>query len=612
MASRIGATMGPNAEDLEKLSSLFATGQLSQLKIEISSALEKYPSSAILYNMEGAVAASNGDSKKAITSYSKAIQLQPDYYKAMDNCGKLFFENGQFEKAQKLFQRSILIHPENENALLGLALISAQEDRLSDAINYYLEIIRLSPSHERALHDIGAIYLMEGDYDTATRYLETLHNISSKSISGLVNYATALSAIGQTNRAVKLYHEAVEMGAEVEECCYSICVSLERTNQLTQLTSFLTKECVDQFKDSSHWHLSFATLKYRERDFKGAISLLKKVDLEVLSMTRQRTFYSIYGRCAVELNLSDLAMTNFDCMNSITLNQDKKRYLDRSRRLKLVHESSKSWVKIPFGSQFLQNQLSEKDKPIFMVGFPRSGTTLLDTFLRGFNDVDVFEEKPFVSGLVEEALALNLLPARRPLSAIKGEHLRKKYWSILQKDVNERSLSKFVVDKLPLNLPYVPLLHHVFERPKFIVSLRHPLDCILSCYFQDFESNAGMIRTVDLNDTAALYAETMGAWLECKRTMDLNFIYVRYEDLILNKNLELIKVAEFLGVKQDVESLDNVGLALQRDIVNTPSYRQISQPIYRKAINRWKSYTKHLGDCVEIIAPIAHELGYDI
>ena len=80
--------MEPNAEHLEKLKSLFATGQLSQLKIEISSALEKYPSSAILYNMGGAVAASNGDPKKAIASYSKAIQLQPDYYKAMDNCGK--------------------------------------------------------------------------------------------------------------------------------------------------------------------------------------------------------------------------------------------------------------------------------------------------------------------------------------------------------------------------------------------------------------------------------------------------------------------------------------------------------------------------------------------
>ena len=604
--------MEPNAEHLEKLKSLFATGQLSQLKIEISSALEKYPSSAILYNMGGAVAASNGDPKKAIASYSKAIQLQPDYYKAMDNCGKLYFENGQFEKAQELFQRSISIHPENENALLGLALISAQENRISDAINYYLKIIKLSPSHERALHDLGAIYLIEGDYDAATRYLENLYNISSKSISGLVNYATALSATGQTDRAIKLYHEAVKMGAEVEECCYSICVSLERTNQLTKLASFLTKECVDQFKGSNHWHLSFATLKYRERDFKGAICLLKKVDLEGLNMTRQRTFHSIYGRCAVELNLSDLAMTNFDCMNRITQKQDKKRYLDQSRRLKLVHESSKSWIKIPFGSRFLQNQLLEKDKPIFMVGFPRSGTTLLDTFLRGFNDVEVFEEKPFVSGLVEEVLALNLLPAKRPLSAIKAEHLRKKYWSIVQQDINERSLPKFVLDKLPLNLAYVPLLNHVFERPKFIVSLRHPLDCILSCYFQDFESNAGMIHTTDLNDTAAFYAETMGAWLECKKTMDLNFIYVRYEDLILNKNLELIKVAEFLGVEQDVESLDNVGLALQRDIVNTPSYRQISQPIYRNAINRWKSYTKHLGNCVKIIAPIAHELGYDI
>ena len=75
MAHRIGAKMGPNAEDLEKLKLLFATGQLSQLETEIRSALEKYPSSAILYNMQGAVAASNGDSKKAIASYSKAIQL---------------------------------------------------------------------------------------------------------------------------------------------------------------------------------------------------------------------------------------------------------------------------------------------------------------------------------------------------------------------------------------------------------------------------------------------------------------------------------------------------------------------------------------------------------
>ena len=246
-----------------------------------------------------------------------------------------------------------------------------------------------------------------------------------------------------------------------------------------------------------------------------------------------------------------------------------------------------------------------------MIGFPRSGTTLLEQILNSHPDVQTLEEKDTVATLLKSFLAMggDAEQTLVELDAAQIEQLRRDYFNRVALYINLRPDAR-LVDKMPLNTAYVPLLKRVFPNAKFILSIRHPCDVCLSCFMQNFAVNEGMAGFFTLEDTARVYDLVMGAWLKYVQTLSLDYWQLRYEDLIEDVEGRTRQLLAFIGVPWNDVVLRHTEHAQQRGNIRTPSYHQVTQPIYQRAKYRWRRYEKDFEPVMAVLRPYIEYFGY--
>ena len=233
----------------------------------------------------------------------------------------------------------------------------------------------------------------------------------------------------------------------------------------------------------------------------------------------------------------------------------------------------------------------------FLIGFPRSGTTLLDTILRSHKDIEVIEEKPLISsieGLVKERFNTEI----SNIFNISEENiiiLRKKYCDLLSQYKTKNA--NLFIDKLPLNTVSLPLINLVFPKAKIIFTHRHPYDTVLSCFQQSFKPNAAMANLVNLKSGSRMYDQVMQAWDIYKTNLYLDFITSKYEDLIYSFDSHTSKILDFLDIEWDENVKKYKETAIERGKINTPSSSQVVQPLYKSSIKKWKNYERYFEDC---------------
>ena len=221
------------------------------------------------------------------------------------------------------------------------------------------------------------------------------------------------------------------------------------------------------------------------------------------------------------------------------------------------------------------------------------------------------EEKPTVDALHEAYCKLGNAtpPILSSLSNKDIQELRKVYLSARDVLTMERS-SRIVVDKMPLNSWRVPLLWRVFPEAKFILAIRHPCDVCLSCFMQYFSVNSAMSNFFSLEEAAEFYTKVMRLWIRYTNDLPVDYHTIRYEDLIENIELEARKIITFLGIDWDNAMLAHTEYASRQKAINTPSYHQVTQPVYRHARYRWKRYNEELDPIIETLAPFIEYFGY--
>lgn len=167
-----------------------------------------------------------------------------------------------------------------------------------------------------------------------------------------------------------------------------------------------------------------------------------------------------------------------------------------------------------------------------------------------------------------------------------------------------------IVDKLPLNTVRVPLLWRVFPDAKFILAIRHPCDVALSCLMQSFGPNDAMAGFTSLENIAEIYARVMRVWEGFADRLPLQWQAIRYEVLIADVEGETRRLLEFLGVPWDDAVLQYTHHARQRVAIRTPSYHQVTQPIYQHASFRWKRYEDAFRPILPMLQPFIDRFGY--
>ena len=235
-----------------------------------------------------------------------------------------------------------------------------------------------------------------------------------------------------------------------------------------------------------------------------------------------------------------------------------------------------------------------KDSPVFLIGFPRSGTTLLDTILRSHPEIDVLEEKPLINS-VEQIIKSKFKCSLDKLHELTNEdlnYLQNHYLEILQNNCDNKN-AKILIDKFPFQTVCLPLINLLFPNSKIIFTHRNPYDTVLSCFQQSFEPNNAMANFRSIESASRIYDLTMSIWLNYKEKLKINHINSKYEELIEDFDKHILKILNFLDVSWDENIKNYRNTAHDRGKINTPSSSQVVQPLYKSSIDKWKNYEKY-------------------
>jgi len=226
--------------------------------------------------------------------------------------------------------------------------------------------------------------------------------------------------------------------------------------------------------------------------------------------------------------------------------------------------------------------------------------------------IEVLEEKNMVEKFIN---SLSELPSGGldDLENMQGDQLKKIrdiYFNALEKMVKNKDNSKLYIDKLPLNIIYVGEIFRIFPNAKFILSLRHPCDCVLSCFMQNFKLNDAMANFLNLDDTAYLYDSVMNLWIQYTSIFSINYYEIKYENIVENLESTVRPILNFLELPWDNSVLEYLKTAKKRDRISTPSYTQVIKPIYSHASGRWKRYIKKTSNVYSILEPWIKKFNY--
>ncbi|MEQ1569673.1 MAG: sulfotransferase [Myxococcota bacterium] len=256
----------------------------------------------------------------------------------------------------------------------------------------------------------------------------------------------------------------------------------------------------------------------------------------------------------------------------------------------------------------LPTEREEGGAAAFVVGFPRSGTTLVQQLLEAHPAIRTLDELPLVDGAVGDVLpGADLVTATlRSRDPAVGRAIRAAWWRRVHARIPAHE--GLVVDKLPLNLLRVELLARAFPGAPIVAVIRDPRDAVLSAYLQDFELNVAMAQCADLQRCAALYERAFDRWFAVRDHLP-QAIEVRYEDVVADREAALRPVLSLLGLPWDDAVLDHTAAA-RAHAIGTPSYADVRQPVYDRSVGRWRTFADALAPVLDQLAPYVEGFGY--
>lgn len=286
------------------------------------------------------------------------------------------------------------------------------------------------------------------------------------------------------------------------------------------------------------------------------------------------------------------------------------RWFESNRKSPLVHKdrvSHADYVKWPA----LQAP-DAMQSPVFVMGFPRSGTTLLEQMLDAHPRLQSMDERPFFHMLarqLENSTGFQIPRDLGKLSQRDCDELRMGYLTFACSKVPRRWNAQ-LVDKNPMNMMWLPLVHRLFPSAKYVFALRHPCDVLLSNYMQNFMAGTLGAACADLKTLATVYVEAMQYWLHHVEQFKPAVFVSRYEDLVARPAEQAQKIASHLGLEDAETMLGFDRRAREKEFIATPSYTQVIEPINTKGMGRWQRYREYFEPVLPILAPMLEHWDY--
>jgi tetratricopeptide (TPR) repeat protein len=482
---------------------------------------------------------------EAAALYEQAVELDSSHAEALNNLGSSLSHLGRYDEAEQCFRGAIAAKPNFSDPHGNLGVLLRQKSYLSDAEALLRRALKLRPTDVDARVNLGLTLVLLGRLRDARACFAKVLKTTPRSVLALFGMGQIAALEGRFEEAEKTYRRIVEIDPKMTNAWAALPLTRKMTNADGEWLKGAYELATSTIHPMEEANLRFAMGKYCDdvKDFALAFQHFKRGN-ELL-----KTAAEDYDR------------------------KERSRFIDGLIRVYSREAIAK--IDVP-GSTSV--------KPVFVVGMPRSGTSLAEQIIASHPSAHGVGELDFWNSpaLKEAGTTTGMLSeAARP--KVAEEYLR-----LLERLAGN---ARRVINKAPVNSDFLGMIYSVFPNARVIYMRRDPIDTCLSCYFQQFLT--GINFAFDLSDLVHYYLEHQRMMAHWRSVLPPGFILeVPYEELVVDQETWSRKMLDFIGLEWDARVLE---FHTHKRQVTTASAWQVRQKIYKSSVARWHNYEKFIG-----------------
>jgi tetratricopeptide (TPR) repeat protein len=569
-----------------------------------------------------------GRSSEAVGLYDGIIEHYPNHPDALHNCGLARLAAGEFGAAERLLLRAIQLRPNFDRARANLVKLWTRMDRAQTLAEITADGVWIAALDLDACMALSEFFLRRREYERCIAPLERAValdpcGVRARHLLGTALYRLNAAEEGERHlrEALRLKPEDASIMIDLARCLFSVHLRSRRNEAWSEGRALIVRALAREPQNARIRHemgmvleeegeldaakATYAETLARAPEFLPALTSLAAISRASVSpdvllqlenaLSKPGDFpapeisraWQALGKCHDALGEPDRA---FDCFENANRMAADGRTYDRKRRESYVANLIATYSGEAIARHWPAR--GKEGKPVFIVGMPRSGTTLLEHMLAGHPQIEGAGELPFFTSLERTRGALHQedgRPSERWGERIGSEYrqaLRAQFDAILA-GVDARA--RYVIDKMPFNFAQLGMVTFVHPEAKILHCIRDGRDVGLSCFIESFhETHAWSLSLPDIGNYERQYERLMAHWAA---VFGERIHPVSYEALIADPDAVLDGVLDFLGLERSGEMASYRG---QERLIRTPSNWQVRQPIYGTSVGRWKRYESHL------------------
>jgi tetratricopeptide (TPR) repeat protein len=536
--------------------------KLDEAVAQCREALRLDPESAEVQETLGGTLADQGRLEEAVMAFHQALRIQPDRVQTYVSLGKALIAQGRLDKAVSYVRHALDLRPDLAEAHCQMALALADQGKPSEAVSAFRESLRLRPDSVLALSHLGILLEETGRPEEGRVLVEQALSLEPRDVQARLHYGTSLVNQGRFAEAKDQFLEILAQQPDFAAAYFLLARDSDHSfsaAQISHLQELLGRQGLP-LRDRVSLHFTLA----RVFDRAGAVD---------------EAFQHCHQGNACKQKLLELQGNTFRP-------QAHAQFVDR--------------LQATFTREYFQRAQgcgSASDLPVFIVGMPRSGTSLVEQILASHSAVFAAGELNHLKQFSTDLPAELGSPAEYPeclsrLDQASGRRLADQYVAGLRRLGGDRPR---ITDKMPMNFHHLGLIATLWPRAPIIHCRRDLRDVCWSCYFQNFRDVHFACDLTSLAGYARQYERLMAHWTE---VLPVPILEVHYEDVVTDLEKASRRIVEFCGLPWQETCLN---FYATRRTVRTASNRQVRQPLYTSSVGYWKNYQRHLGPLLEAL-----------
>jgi tetratricopeptide (TPR) repeat protein len=592
-----------------------ASGQLAAAQAKCLQVLGAHRHHPGALEVLGEILCSQGRHEEAVRVFNALTLMQPTVAAHWQNLGTVLRPTGRHAQSLAAFERALQLGPPTAGLLYNLGAL--QMDRLDyraahlalrDAVGFAPRDARIRWTYAQCCYDMGR----GQEAVTAVEDWETLEGLS---VEITVSIALLLVTSGAAHLAQPALQRLMANPPATGRTAVGFAFLLERLHRLDEARAVMEQLELDDRSlnaDSERLAMS-AVLADRAGRHEDAHRQLTS------ALAKQQEFVHRYNLLYPLAKACDALGRYEEAYGAAEeAHRSQLAFLERATG-KASAEQSQLWSLTANGCDPDDIALWEsagndmEGSPIFIVGFPRSGTTLLEQMLDAHPLLQSMDEQPFLLRAVARVTDQGI---RYPteLGKLTGSDLndiRAHYWHAVRNRV-PLAPDRRLVDKNPMNMVLLPIIRRLFPNAPIILAIRHPCDTVVSCFLQHFRSDLALLGR-DLTALARSYSRAFGFWYSQWSLLRPDTHELKYEQLTADFATEVDRLCAFLQLPRHEAMLAPGEHARAKGFISTPSYAQVLEPVSNRSVGRWKHYERHFGsEALGLLTPWIERWGYSL